>query len=567
MRSLSNADIRVLALTHMIEVETNGSEHLRVEPMKAGTAIASTVSAGGVRVASVATTGMPSSTTERTKKAATKAKMKKVSSLNVSEGRTIIVRGLKDKSWNETTLKLRFAPFGDVQSVVLMRNAKNGKSRGFGYVTYESETSANRALEMDGEVMFKRELKVAMWTPPPAPKEEQTKSLDTSSSSSSRQSAPATVSTTKSNKSKTTTSEKTTSNASSIRRRGQPDEVVVTTTRKTTNEESAPRKVPFSYAAALSRPRVSDVDARNRQTPVSASPRRAPTTSTKAKKKVYFTANALLGKSDGPHEESDASSKQENDATSSKNTKSRILGLTSSLVQTTTISKEEEAEDAVGWITPTNIVGSSSSNASDANMSGNGQSTVRPASKQSVGCITLDFAMQNVLTQIGLNVVAADGRVIQRVKQFVLRCDGCFRIERDTSKLFCGHCGHNTLKKVAVTLNKDGTTKFHLNPRRINAPQRGVRYSIPKRKGGRNHNDILLAGDELLMGEWRLRAGRKNKLQSMFGPGITESLGLRVAEGTNVVVGYGRKNPNARRGRERRGAKKRNKNRQPKGRR
>ena len=63
------------------------------------------------------------------------------------------------------------------------------------------------------------------------------------------------------------------------------------------------------------------------------------------------------------------------------------------------------------------------------------------------------------------------------------------------------------------------------------------------------------------MGAWRLRAGKKSSLSSMFGEGITESLGMRVAAGTNVVVGYGRQNPNARKGRERRGAKKKNKNR------
>ena len=105
-----------------------------------------------------------------------------------------------------------------------------------------------------------------------------------------------------------------------------------------------------------------------------------------------------------------------------------------------------------------------------------------------------------------------------------------------------------------------GTKQYHYS-KKSELPQRGARYSIPKRKGGRKNDDILLCEDQLLMGKWRLQAGKKSSLSSMFGEGITESLGMRVAAGTNVVVGYGRQNPNARRGRERRGAKRKNKNR------
>ena len=44
-----------------------------------------------------------------------------------------------------------------------------------------------------------------------------------------------------------------------------------------------------------------------------------------------------------------------------------------------------------------------------------------------VGCITADYAMQNVLLQIGLNVVSMDGMLIKRVKSFVLYCPACFK--------------------------------------------------------------------------------------------------------------------------------------------
>lgn len=59
-----------------------------------------------------------------------------------------------------------------------------------------------------------------------------------------------------------------------------------------------------------------------------------------------------------------------------------------------------------------------------------------------------------------------------------------------------------------------------------------------------------------MMGEWRLRANRKTELTSQFGSEVTQDLNLRVAAGTNVVVGFGRMNPNAARGRKKRGKRK-----------
>ena len=43
------------------------------------------------------------------------------------------------------------------------------------------------------------------------------------------------------------------------------------------------------------------------------------------------------------------------------------------------------------------------------------------------GCMTVDFAMQNVLLQMGLNLVGLEGRRIEKVKTWVLRCHACFK--------------------------------------------------------------------------------------------------------------------------------------------
>ncbi len=44
-----------------------------------------------------------------------------------------------------------------------------------------------------------------------------------------------------------------------------------------------------------------------------------------------------------------------------------------------------------------------------------------------VGCMTADFAMQNVLLQMGLNLVGTEGKRIQKVKSWVLRCHACYK--------------------------------------------------------------------------------------------------------------------------------------------
>jgi RNA-binding protein NOB1 len=43
------------------------------------------------------------------------------------------------------------------------------------------------------------------------------------------------------------------------------------------------------------------------------------------------------------------------------------------------------------------------------------------------GCMTSDFAMQNVLLQMGLNLVSVDGKRIEKLKTWVLRCHACFK--------------------------------------------------------------------------------------------------------------------------------------------
>ena len=88
-------------------------------------------------------------------------------------------------------------------------------------------------------------------------------------------------------------------------------------------------------------------------------------------------------------------------------------------------SDEDDGEGE--WITPSNV-GLHKSRAlqlipgEDARKGRRGK-----AEQVKSGCMTADFAMQNVLLQMGLSLVGVEGKRIERVKTWVLRCHACFK--------------------------------------------------------------------------------------------------------------------------------------------
>lgn len=121
------------------------------------------------------------------------------------------------------------------------------------------------------------------------------------------------------------------------------------------------------------------------------------------------------------------------------------------------------------------------------------------------GCMTADFAMQNVLLQMGLNLIGLEGKRIEKIKSWVLRCHACFKYEsflfvsliftiipricKDNSKKFCPSCGNPTLLRASVTVAAPGaspntqTMQVHLK-RNFQYKLRGTKYSIPAPKPG-----------------------------------------------------------------------------------
>ncbi|NWW64761.1 NOB1 protein, partial [Ifrita kowaldi] len=148
--------------------------------------------------------------------------------------------------------------------------------------------------------------------------------------------------------------------------------------------------------------------------------------------------------------------------------------------------EEDEESDDEGWITPSNLKQAQQDT---------GHCDTAPVGVQ-VGCVTTDFAMQNVLLQMGLHVLAVNGMLIRRARSYILRCHGCFRTTSDMTKVFCPHCGNKTLKKVAVSVSDDGSLHMHFsrNPKVLNP--RGLRYPLPAPQGGKHANNPHLVEDQ-----------------------------------------------------------------------
>lgn len=159
------------------------------------------------------------------------------------------------------------------------------------------------------------------------------------------------------------------------------------------------------------------------------------------------------------------------------------------------IEEEEISEDSdsEGWITPSNL---KKHQEKDSN------ATSTPAGKtpstMQVALITTDFAMQNVLLRMNLNLLSPSLQTIRQVKTWVLRCHACFSISKDMTKQFCSRCGQPSLIRTSCSTDKNGNFKVHLK-KNMQYNTRGNVYSIPKMVSGTAHGRITNGGGK---GAW-----------------------------------------------------------------
>jgi RNA-binding protein NOB1 len=162
----------------------------------------------------------------------------------------------------------------------------------------------------------------------------------------------------------------------------------------------------------------------------------------------------------------------------------------------------DASDDEGGWITPSNLKKKQAAT-SGSTPSAPVQKTLQAA------VLTSDYAMQNVALRMGLNLVAPSLARITHLKNWVLRCHGCFKITKDMSRQFCPSCGQPTLMRASCSTDQFGNFTIHLK-KNFQWNNRGNVYSVPKpvhgsangrlpkNAGGKNNwgNNLILSEDQ-----------------------------------------------------------------------
>ncbi|CVL00411.1 related to art-4 protein [Fusarium mangiferae] len=210
-------------------------------------------------------------------------------------------------------------------------------------------------------------------------------------------------------------------------------------------------------------------------------------------------------------------------------------------------SDGDASDDEGGWITPSNLKKHQAAD-TGATPSAPVQKTLQAA------VLTSDYAMQNVALRMNLNLVAPSLARITHLKNWVLRCHGCFKITKEMSKQFCPSCGQPTLNRVSCSTDEHGNFKIHLK-KNFQWNNRGNVYSVPKpfhgsangrlpkNAGGKNGwgNNLILAEDQkefTRAGEEQRRQRKKDIMDQDYLPDLLT--GHRAGGGQKIRVGAGR---------------------------
>ncbi|KAF3920150.1 hypothetical protein AA313_de0203552 [Arthrobotrys entomopaga] len=200
------------------------------------------------------------------------------------------------------------------------------------------------------------------------------------------------------------------------------------------------------------------------------------------------------------------------------------------------------------WITPDNLA---------VHLTSEGTTAI-PATKATpipTACCTTDFAMQNVLLQLHIQLFSpASMSRITSVKSHVLRCHACFKIERDMSRQFCPSCGQPSLTKVSCSTDSNGVFRVHLK-KNWQWNNRGNVFSMAKPQHGTAsmkgvRENIVLSEDQREY-EKAVKESKRTKERDLMDrdylPGLLT--GERLGHGGNPKVGAGRNvNASKRRG-------------------
>lgn len=212
------------------------------------------------------------------------------------------------------------------------------------------------------------------------------------------------------------------------------------------------------------------------------------------------------------------------------------------------IPETQQDSDDEGWITPSNLKRHQAAESAGSTPSQPAQKTLQAA------ILTSDYAMQNVALRININLVTPSFSRITHLKNWVLRCHGCFAITKDMEKQFCPKCGQPTLTRASCSTDQHGNFQVHLK-KNFQWNKRGNVYSVPKAvhgsangrlpkgAGGKNGwgRDLVLAEDQkeyVRASEEHKRQRNKDVMDEDYLPGILS--GKRSGGAAKVRVGAGR---------------------------
>ncbi|PYH42745.1 rRNA-binding endoribonuclease [Aspergillus saccharolyticus JOP 1030-1] len=135
---------------------------------------------------------------------------------------------------------------------------------------------------------------------------------------------------------------------------------------------------------------------------------------------------------------------------------------------------DDNDDDDDGWITPSNL------KKRQARDEASSVSAAPEPKIMQVATMTTDFACQNVLLQMNLNLLSTTTlQRIRHLKSFIKRCHACFSTTKDMNKQFCPRCGKDTLTRVSCTTNSNGQFTMHLK-KNMQWNNRGNVFSVPK---------------------------------------------------------------------------------------
>ncbi|GAB0138043.1 hypothetical protein EsDP_00006290 [Epichloe bromicola] len=214
----------------------------------------------------------------------------------------------------------------------------------------------------------------------------------------------------------------------------------------------------------------------------------------------------------------------------------------------------DDDSDEDGWITPSNLKKHQAQDSHTNTPSRPMQKTLQAA------ILTSDYAMQNVALRINLNLVTPSFSRITHLKNWLLRCHGCFSITRDTEKQFCPKCGQPTLTRTSCSTDSHGNFQIHLK-KNFQWNKRGNVYSVPKAvhgsangrppkgQGGKNGwgRELILAEDQkefIKAADEQRRQRKKDLMDDDYLPAMLT--GKRTGQAGKIRVGAG-KNVNSKR--------------------